>query len=239
VRLEGRPFLCYTPASPAPHLPAPPHSDRPFTFGSFNTLAKVTPRVVRVWARVLVAVPASRLVLKSKALADPAVRANLHKSFESHGVTRDRVDLMGLLPALKDHLESYALMDVALDTFRYAGTTTTVEALYMGVPVVTLVEPGNHAHNVGRTLLHAVGLKDLVAASEDEFVRIAAGLAARSDATRLGREQLRRQVTEGVLGDARGYMRTMENIYEAAYGIWRRRGVGAAKLAAKFEREVS
>lgn len=233
VRLTGRPFLCYTPSPKAPAVSAAPiETTGVCTFGSFNTLAKITARVIRCWSRVLLAVPGSRLVLKSKAYADAAVRQSILSKFEHAGVDPARVTLLGLFPSLSDHLASYAMMDVSLDSFRYAGTTTTVESLYMGVPCVTLTEPHNHAHNVGRTLLEAVGLGDLVASTEDAYVAAAAKLAR--DPTRISetRRTLRARLVDGPLGDSKGYMDTLQRVYESAYALWRRHGVGAPQRAA-------
>lgn len=174
-------FLCYTP----PEVPevAPAVGLRPAqeaygcpTFGCFNNLAKISLHTIRLWSRVLKEVPDARLFLKAKALGCPEVQEQLRKSFAAFGIQGPRLDLSGLQAHTGSHLKMYSLVDVALDTAPYAGTTTTCEALYMGVPVVTLRGQGVHAHNVGASLLRAVQLEDLVASNDDEYVRAAAAM---------------------------------------------------------------
>ncbi|KAG2430578.1 hypothetical protein HXX76_010096 [Chlamydomonas incerta] len=160
VRLPGC-FLCYTPAADAPPVSPPPCLHNGYiTFGSFNNLAKITPQVLRVWAAILAAVPRSRLVLKNKPFACEAARSHLLRQLAALGVEAWRVDLLPLAPGNAQHLAQYALMDISLDPFPYAGTTTTTESLYMGVPTLTLAGRC-HAHNVGVSLLTAVGLHPL------------------------------------------------------------------------------
>ncbi|KAK9810285.1 hypothetical protein WJX72_008008 [[Myrmecia] bisecta] len=133
IRLPGC-FLCYTPppdAPPVAPLPALVHGF--VTFGSFNNLAKITPGVIGVWARVLEAVPSARLLLKNKPFACQSARGHVLELLERGGVQAQRVDLLPLAPANADHLATYAHMDISLDPFPYAGTTTTlcVECLKM------------------------------------------------------------------------------------------------------------
>jgi predicted O-linked N-acetylglucosamine transferase (SPINDLY family) len=107
------------------------------TFGSFNNLAKVNEQVLRCWGRILRAVPNSRILIKCKPFASATVCAKMWARFAELGVESERVDLVSLLPTTAEHLESYSNVDISVDTFPYAGTTTTCEALYCGVPVVT------------------------------------------------------------------------------------------------------
>jgi protein O-GlcNAc transferase len=171
IRLDG-PFLCYTPPSEAPPVaPTPALSKGYVTFGSFNNLAKVNDAVLQAWCRILLAVPHSRMLIKCKPFASPTVCGKMWARFAELGVESDRVDLVSLLPTTSEHLDSYSNVDISVDTFPYAGTTTTCEALYCGVPVVTYqrVQAPNHAHNVGATLLRRIkGMEKLVAQSEEE-----------------------------------------------------------------------
>ncbi|GAB4815161.1 hypothetical protein N2152v2_002207 [Parachlorella kessleri] len=219
VRLPGC-FLCYTPADDAPPVaPLPALRNGFITFGSFNALAKQTPEVLRLWARVLLGVPGSRLVLKNKPLACEVVRNHYWRLFEEAGVDRSRVDLLPLAAANRDHLSQYAWMDVGLDPFPYAGTTTTTEALYMGVPVLTMAGKC-HAHNVGASLLAALGLGDeWVARSADEYVRKAAELTR--DIQRLSelRQGLRQRMLTSRMCDAPAFVRQLEDVYR---GLWLR-----------------
>jgi hypothetical protein len=126
-----------------------------------------------------------------------------------------------ILPSTRDHMAKYARMDISLDTFPYAGTTTTVEALLMGVPVVTLRATGpeaTHAQNVGVSLLTQVGCTELIANSEDEFVEIAVNLARSPERLRLLRETLRQRLLASPLCDGARYMAHVENQYRA---MWR------------------
>ncbi|KAF6169233.1 hypothetical protein GIB67_013663 [Kingdonia uniflora] len=149
-------FLCYTPSSEAgPVSPAPALSNGFVTFGSFNNLAKITPTVMKVWARILCAVPNSRLVVKCKPFCCDSLRQKFLSTFEQLGLEPLRVDLLPLILLNHDHMQAYSLMDISLDTFPYAGTTTTCESLYMGVPCVTM-GGSIHAHNVGVSLLSKV-----------------------------------------------------------------------------------
>lgn len=171
VRLDG-PFLAYVPPSEAPVVaPTPALAKGYVTFGSFNNLAKVNDRVLQCWCRILHGVPHSRMLIKCKPFASPTVCAKMWARFGELGIDSDRVDLVSLLPTTSEHLDSYSNVDIAIDTFPYAGTTTTCEALYCGVPVVSFcaVEHPNHAHNVGATLLSRIeGMERLIAKSEDE-----------------------------------------------------------------------
>ncbi|KAM0939792.1 putative protein O-GlcNAc transferase [Dioscorea sansibarensis] len=171
-------FLCYTPSPEAgPVAPTPALANGFITFGSFNNLAKITPKVLQVWAKILCAVPNSRLVVKCKPFCCDSVRQRFLSTLEQLGLEPLRVDLLPLILLNHDHMQAYSLMDISLDTFPYAGTTTTCESLYMGVPCVTMAGVV-HAHNVGVSLLTKVGLDRLVAHTEDDYVRLAIQLAS-------------------------------------------------------------
>lgn len=216
-------FLCYRPAPDLPALPAAPPSVGAgrITFGSFNSVLKISERCAALWARVLLAVPGSRLLLKQRGLEHAPARERLASMLARHGVTQDRLDFLPLQVDLNEHLSTYARMDIALDTVPYNGTTTTCEALMMGVPVVT-VAGGTHAARVGASLLHAVGAPELVAADEDAFVSLALALAG--DAGRLAgyRRGLRDRVLASVLCDEPGFVARfaacVRRAYEGAVG---------------------
>ena len=212
-------FLCYTPPHDAPPV-APPPSDvlGYVAFGTFNNVAKINARVVRLWARVLLAVPESQLILKSRAFAAKDIKATCQLAFAKMGVDKARIDMRMVHVATRDHLASYAHMDIALDPFPYAGTTTTLEALHMGVPVVTLrAAPGaadaNHAHNVGVSLLAQAGLSELVAESEEAYLSIAVALAKDPARLRALRETLRERLQASPLCDGTRFMRDVEAAY--------------------------
>jgi predicted O-linked N-acetylglucosamine transferase (SPINDLY family) len=167
-------FLCYRPPEQAP-LPAP--REGPVCFGSFNALAKVSPGVIAAWSELLGRVPGSRLLLKAGALSDPATAALTRGAFERAGVEPSRLEVLPWASGVAAHLQEYRRVDIALDPFPYNGTTTTCEALWMGVPAVTLVGR-SHAGRVGVSLLSNTGLPDLIARDPSEYVSIAAALAA-------------------------------------------------------------
>lgn len=219
VRLP-RSFLCYGGArfDRAPEA-APRHRNGYVTFGSFNNLAKVTPEVVDAWARALDAVPDSRLLLKSSLGHGAASHQRLLEAFARSGVRGDRLILLPREPLRERHLARYDEVDIALDTFPYNGTTTTCEALWMGVPVITL-SGRRHAGRVGRSLLGNVGLADAVCTSVDEYVSAAARWA--DDGARLDvlRTRLRDMLAASPVMDADGFARELEVAYRGIWEIW-------------------
>ncbi|MBI5612226.1 MAG: tetratricopeptide repeat protein [Gammaproteobacteria bacterium] len=219
VRLP-RGFLCYLPPTDAPEVAAPPaQTAGHVTFGSFNVLPKITPQVVAQWARILTALPEARLVLKNKFLGVDEMREGCYAQFERHGIARSRIDIVGRLPALDDHLARYGQIDIALDTFPYNGTTTTCEALWMGVPVVALAGE-RHAARVGASLLTRMGLTELIARTPEEYVKLAVELA--NDAERLTRLRagLRERMMHSSLCDAAGFTADLERVYREIWAAW-------------------
>lgn len=198
-------FLCYQPPeNPPPVVPGPAERGEPITFGSYNALKKVSCAALEAWARVLREVPNSRFVVKTRALDDDHTREDLMKRLEDLGVDRTRLELLTPTKTTREHLEFYSKMDIALDTFPYTGTTTTCEALLMGVPVVTRYGQ-YHAGRVGLSLLTNVGLGHLCAPDIDGYVRIAEAFA--SDRAKLVelRRGLRQQVLASTLCDQQAY----------------------------------
>ena len=169
---------CYEPPADAPDVaPLPAISAGHVTFGSFNNLAKVNAALIELWSQVLLAVPGSRLVIKATSLRDPATRSRLQAAFAAHGVESNRIEPIGSVPSAAEHLGLYGRIDIALDTFPYHGTTTTCEALWMGVPVVTLAGR-THASRVGVSLLSNIGLRFLATTDRSQYIAAAASLAA-------------------------------------------------------------
>lgn len=172
--------------------------------------------MLKVWARILQRVPGSRLVVKNKPFACEGAKAHVMRLLAAEGVDAWRVDLLPLQPRNSDHLEKYALLDVSLDTFPYAGTTTTCESIYMGVPCITMTGRC-HAHNVSASLLAAVGLdaRDWVAADADGYVELAARHAAPEGLAALAalRQGLRVQMLASPLCDAPSFVSRLEGVY--------------------------
>jgi predicted O-linked N-acetylglucosamine transferase (SPINDLY family) len=178
-------FLCYAPPAeaPEPSFESAPDvsSTHPIVFASFNTARKISPQCAALWARVLEAVPGSALLLKSKEFAEKGMIDRVRSMFEAAASPQSnlihRVHVVASVPCLADHLAMYRKVHIALDTFPYHGTTTTCEAMWMGVPVITLAGD-RHVSRVGASLLHQAGLDDLITTSDQAFVAAAARLAA-------------------------------------------------------------
>jgi protein O-GlcNAc transferase len=225
VRLDPC-FLCYRPPpdAPPPSLSgAGPDLRAPVTFGSFNMLGKLSQATRALWAGVLHAVPGSRLLLKAFTLGDPRVCARLQADFAAAGIDPERLILLDTVPDRGGHLAVYGRVDIALDPVPYNGTTTTCEALHMGVPVVTMAGRA-HAGRVGASLLAAAGHPELVARDESDYVRLAAELAA--DPARLAglRSTLRTDLERSVLCDGPAFARRFE---AALRSMWAARAPGA------------
>ena len=172
VRLDGG-YLCYRPPVDSPPVGEPPVlTSGHITFGSFNNLAKVNPALIARWAAILNGVPSSRLMLKTKPLADAGARDLVLQAFAHNGIAPARLVLSGWTDDTTGHLARYSGIDIALDTFPYHGTTTTCEALWMGVPVVTCAGE-IHASRVGVSLLSGIGLDELIASSMEGYVETA------------------------------------------------------------------
>lgn len=197
-------FLCYSPPEPSPDIRQPPCLGRAeITFGSFNSRAKLSEECLAMWVAVLAAVPNSRLVLKSLiGTDDEAARACLLQLFVAEGIDAQRIEILLRRSAVEDHLAAYNEIDIALDTFPYHGTTTTCEALWMGVPVVTLAGD-RHASRVGASLLNNIGLEAFVAGSRDEYVEIAVALAENRQALSGLRQTMRDRMRSSPLMDRR------------------------------------
>jgi len=185
------------------------------TFGSFNNLAKVNDQVVSLWSRVLQAVPGSKLLLKTKALADEGVRGRLRDRFGACGVGAERLILEGPAPR-GELLAAYNRVDIGLDPFPYPGGTTTAEALWMGVPVLTRRGDRFLSH-VGETMAYNTGQGEWVAADEGEYVAKARAFAADLAALAALRARLRHTVLKSPLYDAPTFAK---NLTEALHSIW-------------------
>ena len=212
-------YLCFTP--PTENLtPGPPplRAAGRVRFGSFNNPAKFAGPTLALWARLLQAVPDSRLVLRFRGLADPPTADRFRALFAAAGVDAERIDL-GHAPSRAAALAAYRGIDIALDPFPYNGTTTSCEALWMGVPVVSL-RGARFAARVGASLLGAVGLPELVAEDAAQYEAIAAALA--SDPERLAglRAALRPRLLASPLCDARRFAQKFETALRRA---WRAR----------------
>ncbi|MDX1594885.1 MAG: hypothetical protein R3298_11590, partial [Gammaproteobacteria bacterium] len=208
VRLPSG-FLCYLGEETA--LPVRDNGDS-ITFGSFNNLAKISDRTLDLWSRVIDETPCSKLLIKAKQLSDPLAREDLFERLRIRGLPRDRIEMLGRIDGKDGHLGLYGQVDIALDTTPYNGTTTTCEALWMGVPVVGLTGD-RHAARVGASLLSHAGLTELVAEDEEDFVARAVALAGDRKRLRAYHAELRERLRGSTLCDADGFARQVEAAY--------------------------
>lgn len=208
-------FSLYQPDPTAPSVNAlPAATTGAVTFGSFNNFAKLSPATLALWAQILRAVPGSRLLLKSRGLGDPGVAARLRSVFSDTGVDPARLALDGTELPVADHLALYHGVDLALDPFPYNGTTTTCEALWMGVPVVTLAGR-THVARVGASLLTHTGLTDWVAPTPGDYLALAARAAADLPHLAELRRTLRDRLRASPLCDALRFTRGLEDAFAA------------------------
>ena len=213
LRLENG-FLCYEGDKDIPTQNTIPYDKNGyFTFGSFNNYVKVTPEVIDVWAEILNIVPKSKLILKSSQFADKETKGRCIKLFKKQGIAKERLNLVAMLPNPNDHMSFYGELDLALDPFPYNGTTTTFEALWMGVPTLTL--SGNvHASRVGESILSRVGLDSFVSHSKQDYIKLAKLKSESLDELRGLRGSLRDSMINSPLCDQQGFAKQMESAYQ-------------------------
>lgn len=212
-------YLCFTPPAVALKVNSlPTLSNSIITFGCFNNLTKVNDAVLATWARILKEIPASRLFLKTKLLNDRLVREEVCQRFAQFGIPASRLLMEGGSPRT-ELLAAYNKVDIALDPFPYPGGTTSVEALWMGVPVITRRGERFLSH-VGETIVHNAGLSNWIAADEDDYVAKAVAYAADLGYLTALRDRLRQQVLTSPLFDAPRFARHFEN---ALWQMWQRR----------------
>ena len=217
-------YLCYRPPEYAPEVTAlPVLQTGTIRFGCFNNLAKVNEALIGLWAKVLEAVPGAVLVLKTHGLSRESSRDWVLERFAAYGIAPDRLELHGGAPH-RELLAAYGEIDVALDPFPYTGGLSTLEALWMGVPVITLAGDTLLAR-MGVTCVGNAGLGEFVAASPDEYVAIARRCT--QDLPRLAqvRAQMRGRMLQTTLCDGAAFTRDLEFAYRR---VWRRWCEGTA-----------
>ncbi len=213
VRLP-RVFCVYAPpiGDIAPAAP-PSRAAGHITFCSFNNTTKLSDVTLEAWGQVLQAVPGSRLLLKGTGLERPRMQATWRERLATFGIAPERVEFAGKAGTTLQHLADYARIDIALDTTPYNGVTTTCEALWMGVPVVTFWGE-EHAGRVAGDLLTVIGHGDLVGQNAADFVRIARDLAGDQERLARLRAGLRAAMQASPLMDYRTFTREVEAAYE-------------------------
>jgi protein O-GlcNAc transferase len=175
LRLPGSVF-CYAPEEDYPYPDyGQAHAERSLTFGSFNNVPKLTPRTLRLWAQILQQVPGSRLLLKAPSFKDLGAVEVFTQRFAALGIPAERLEFRGPV-GLTDMMAEYADVDIALDPMPYNGGTTSLQALWMGVPVVALAGH-NFVSRMGSSFLTAAGMSDWVASGDEDYVGIAVAKA--------------------------------------------------------------
>lgn len=211
--------LCFSPADIGVEVgPLPAEGEGRITFGCFNKIEKVNDRVIACWSRILHAVPGSRLFLKSKPLGDAAVAATVHARFGVYGIGEDRLLLEGKSPH-REYFQSYNRVDVALDPYPYNGGTTTVDALWMGVPVLALRGDRYVAH-MSESILQSVNMTDWVAENEEDYIAKAAAFAGDLPALTKTRAGLRQRLLDSPICDAPGFARNLEAAFRGMWRVW-------------------
>lgn len=196
VRLPNG-FLCYEPYENAPEI-SPSDNKGVIRFGSFNNLAKISNQTFDLWAQALIAVPNSTLYLKRQQLIHNNARNNVIAEFKKRGINEDRLILKTSKPKIEQHLDEYNNIDIALDTSPYNGTTTTLESLWMGVPVITL-SGETHVSRVSASILHRLELNGLACQNIQDFGNKAKELSENQKALSELRNSLRTKMQNSSL----------------------------------------
>lgn len=212
-------YLCWTPPAESVEIgPLPALGNGHVTFGCFNNLRKISDQTIATWVKVIQAVPNSRLLLKS-IMADPIAFRRLRDQLLEAGLTKEQFRIMRTAQTMSEAYGHSNLVDIALDPFPYNGTTTTVEALWMGVPVLTL-SGDRFIARVGDSIMQAVGHPEWIAADTDDYVRKAAEFAADLPALAALRERLRGELLASPLCDAPRFARNLEAAFRGMWRAW-------------------
>ena len=209
--------FCYAPGQDYPFVPPTASAlSRPLRFASFNNAAKLTPATIALWARLLNAIPHAQLLLKSPSFGDTLAQQRYAALFAEQGVDKQRLLFEGATP-LADMMQAYSAVDIALDPLPYNGGTTTLQAMWMGVPVITLCG-GHFVSRMGASFMTAAGLPEWVADNEDDYVAI----AQRAASDRLGLMALKRDMRQRLLRQpAWNIDQYMRDFNAALEGMWK------------------
>lgn len=212
-------FWCYQPPESAPavgRLPADTNGH--VTFVSVNNFTKVTPQVLECWARIVSRVPGSRMLMQTQALNSQIVRERVTSIFSRAGVDQSRLDLRTWSP-FPEYLQLIQSCDIMLDTFPFNGGTTSCHGLWMGVPIVALAG-ATHCGRMGMSMLSCIGLPELCAPDESQYVETAVNLAQDRHRLREMRAGMRARLTESPLLQGERYVRRLESAYREVWRAW-------------------
>jgi predicted O-linked N-acetylglucosamine transferase (SPINDLY family) len=221
-------FLSFHPLYDSPSIKPFCKEKDYITFGCFCTLNKIGPKVITTWAKILKELPSSSLILKNKSFACSFTKSRIIHLFEQEGIEPFRIKLIPSIP-FEEHLELYNQVDIGLDPFPYSGTTTTCEAFWMGVPMITL-KGNTHVSRVGYSLLHRLGLDNLVATSHEEYIQIAVHLAKDREQLAYLRANIRAKMLNCSLGDGKKFSKQLEKAYLEAWQKWCSEQISIATL---------
>jgi predicted O-linked N-acetylglucosamine transferase (SPINDLY family) len=201
------------------------------TLGSFNQSRKITHTTAERWVAVLEAIPSSKLLLKSKNLGERTEEARVRELFEKLGLQRDRLKLVGHSATVAEHLDYYREIDIALDTFPYTGCTTTADALWMGVPVLTVAGTSMVSRQAA-AVLAAAGYPEFICNSTEELVERCERIIKNPQALAKQREEMREKVKNSELLNAESLSKSFEEAFQSWWKIWLKRE-GWAETAGK------
>ncbi len=213
-------FSCLSPPEGAPEPGELPASRNGYvTFGVANNLAKVSMSSLDAWARILIKLPRARIIIKAYGLSSAGARRDLIAAFGERGIGGERVTLIGRIAADRDNLHAIAAADIALDPFPFNGGLSTGDALWMGVPVISILG-SQLVGRLGFSFLDRAGFPEWIAPSVDAYVELATALASDIEALAALRRSLRDRLSRSVLLDAAGHTRELEDVCES---LWRER----------------
>ncbi len=208
-------YIIDPPEDPPPVSRLPMAASRSATLACFNNPLKISQAMLKLWAKILYRIPGCRLALRyHQHYREQEPRDRIHEEFARYGIHADRIAMSHDIHTSQEHLSTYHDVDLALDPFPFSGSTTTFEALWMGVPVIT--RPGDTmASRWTASMLRAVGLDEFIAKSDDEYVAIACRWLEKPDSLAALRQTLRARVASSPLGDGRSRSRQLARLFRA------------------------
>jgi predicted O-linked N-acetylglucosamine transferase (SPINDLY family) len=219
-------FSCYCAPAESPAVgPLPALANGQVTFGCFNNFRKVSEPTIALWARLLREMPAARLLMKSQGLGNPKTAARLRGQFLRAGVDAGRLELLGAGLSKEQHMGLYNRVDIGLDPFPYNGTTTTCDALWMGVPVVTLAGR-THVARVGLSLVSHLGFPEWGVTTPEAYVAKCRELASDLPGLANVRLRLREQMRQSPICDAQQFVGGLETAFRGMWQRWCARNPG-------------